>query len=335
MISDEFSDLGTATTQDSVELAVITRDGFIESRHIGSAIVLDPDGAEVVRFGNPDALVYPRSALKPFIAVAVMTSGVTLRGADAAIATASHSGTAMHVARVRSLLQHVGLDDSALKCTPDLPSDSHARDQVLRSGGSAAPIYMGCSGKHAAMLAACVANGWSTSTYLDADHPLQDKVREVIERLTGEKPAALTADGCGTPLYAMSLRGLAKGMIRVGAVRTSPFRLFQEAAALGEAMRDNPELIRGPGEAESIAISRLGVVSKLGFEGVQTMVTPSGYSVAVKTLDGSLRPGVPVAVELLARHGHLDRAAADDVLAEIGPTMWGGSRRVGQLHVTL
>ncbi len=334
-MSELDADFGTATADESVELAVITRDGFIESRHIGSAVVLDPDGAVVARYGNPDALIYPRSALKPFIAIAVMTSGVPLRGEDAAIATSSHSGTPMHVNRVRSLLQHHGLTEAALKCTPDLPSDVDARNELLRSGGHAAPIYMGCSGKHAGMLAACVANDWSQSDYLSPDHPLQDRVRDVIERLTGEKPVAATADGCGTPLYAMSLTAMAKGMIRVGQVRTSPFKLYQEAQALGEAMRENGDLIRGPGEPESIAISRLNVVSKLGFEGIQSMVTPSGYSVALKTLDGSLRPGVPVAIELLARHGDLSRSEADATLEEIGPAMYGGSRRVGQLHVTV
>lgn len=327
---------GTFSAAEAVELAVVTRDGFVESRHIGSAVVLDTEGTVVGRYGNPDAPVYPRSALKPYIAVAVMASGITLRGEDAAIATASHSGTPLHVARVRDLLSRAGLTERSLACPATLPSDAESREQLLRSGGSAAPIFMGCSGKHAAVLLACVHNDWPLDTYLEADHPMWSKVREVTERLTGERPSAPTIDGCGTPLFAVSLSALARGLQRMAlSSESSPFALHREAGALASAMRDNGELICGPGEPETIAIERLGVVSKLGFEGVQTMVAPNGVAVALKTLDGSLRPGVPVAIELLARHGGIDRSAADAVLIEVSPRMWGGPREIGALIPTL
>lgn len=327
---------GTCDADAAVELAVTMRDGFAESRHVGSAVVLSPDGEILAEFGDPSALVYPRSALKPFISVAVMTSGVTLRGEDAAISTASHTGTALHVAKVRGLLGRVGLDDRALLCPPQLPGNADAAAQVLRSGGAPLPVYHGCSGKHAGLLNACVTNDWPIHSYLDPEHPIQVKVREVIERLSGERPAAPTADGCGTPLYAMSLIGLARGIQRIAqSSESSPFALHREAGALGQAIRDNAVLISGPGEPESIAIERHHVVSKLGFEGVQTMVAPNGVAVALKTLDGSLRPGIPVALSLLGQFGGLEMTDVVETLDIVSPRFTAGNRVAGRLIPTV
>lgn len=327
---------GTFSAADAVELAIVTRDGFVESRHVGSAVVLAPDGEIIGSYGAPEALVYPRSALKPFISVAVMTSGLTLRGEDAAIATSSHTGTMMHVAKVKTLLSRVGLDERALQCPPSYPENADARVSVIRDKLPAQPIFHGCSGKHAGLLAACVTNDWPIDSYLNEDHPVQVKIREVLERLTGERPTALTTDGCGTPLYALSLVGLARGMQRIATSNAaSPFALHREAGALGQAIRENPVIIRGPGEPESIAIERLGVTSKLGFEGVQLMVAPNGTAVALKTLDGSLRPGVPVAISLLAKHGGLSPEDVAETMPLVSPMFIGGSRPVGSLIPTI
>ena len=330
------SEPGTFTAAEAVELARVTRDGFVESRHVGSAVVLDVEGEVLARYGSPESPVYPRSALKPYLSVAVMTSGVQLRGEDAAISTASHTGTQLHVARVRALLARAGLDETALQCPAALPLNGDAAMALLAGGGSAAPVYMGCSGKHAALLLACAHNAWPIHNYLDAEHPLQQRIREVIERLTGERPSFATVDGCGTPLYALSLVALARGLQRMArSSESSPFALHREAGALAAAIRDNGVLISGPGEPETIAIDRLGVVSKLGFEGVQTMVAPNGIAVALKTLDGSSRPGVPVALSLLAAHGGLDEQAARAVISEVSQSQWGGPRKLGSVEPSI
>ena len=133
---------GTFSVSDAVELAVIERSGFIESRHAGSAVVLSPEGELLRSLGDTRTPIFPRSCLKPFQAVAVMTSGVSLRGEDAAIATASHSGTAAHVALVRGLLGRASLSPSALGCPPAAPSDQVARDELNRSGAPRDRVYM-------------------------------------------------------------------------------------------------------------------------------------------------------------------------------------------------
>ncbi|MES1169178.1 MAG: asparaginase, partial [Leifsonia sp.] len=196
------------TGQEAVELAVVERSGFVESRHLGSAIVLGPDGAVVRSLGAPDAPVFPRSSLKPFQAIAVMGAGVPLEGAAAVLATASHGGAPAHLSVVRGLLAQAQLTEDALQCPNDWPLDSAARDDAIRAGGTKRPLFMNCSGKHAAMLLACMVNGWPTESYLDPQHPMQQQVRDVVERLTGDKVVATGVDGCGAPVFAMALSTL-------------------------------------------------------------------------------------------------------------------------------
>ncbi len=327
---------GTFTVTDSVELAVVERSGFIESRHAGSAVVLSPEGEVLRALGDVTTPILPRSCLKPFQAVAVMASGVTLRGEDAAIATASHSGTPAHVALVRRLLARESLPVSALGCPPAAPSDRAARDELIRSGGARERVYMNCSGKHAAMLLACVANDWPLEGYLDAEHPLQKRILDVVERFTGERPAATAIDGCGAPVHAVSLTALARGIQKITTAATaSPFALYREAAALTEAVREHPWAVGGPGQPDTVAIERLGVFAKIGAEGVMVMTAPDGTTTAVKVLDGSSRPTTIIALRLLAAAGAVEHDAIDAVQSELDLWVMGGERRVGEIRATL
>lgn len=328
--------VGTFSVADSVELAVVERSGFIESRHAGSAIVLSPEGEVLRALGDVTTPIFPRSCLKPFQAVAVMTSGVTLRGEDAAIATASHSGTAAHVALVRKLLERASLPVSALGCPPSSPTDKVARDELIRSGAPRDRVYMNCSGKHAAMLNACVENGWSLDDYLDPQHPLQKRILDVVERFTGERPAATAVDGCGAPVHAISLGALGRGIQKITtAAVSSPFALYREAAALTEAVRENPWAVGGPGQPDTVAIERLGVFAKVGAEGVMVMTAPNGTSTAVKVLDGSSRASTIIALRLLAAAGAVDDQAIDAVQTELDLWVMGGERRVGRVRATV
>ncbi|MWB98766.1 asparaginase [Agromyces seonyuensis] len=324
---------GTISTRDAVELAVVERSGFVESRHAGSAVVLSPEGEVIRELGDITTPILPRSTLKPFQALAVLTSGVTLRGEDAAIATASHSGTAGHVALAKGILDRAGVSPDALQCPPAWPQDSASRDQAARAGVGPQRLTMNCSGKHSAMLAACVANGWPTDTYLELDHPLQKRILELIERLASERPVATAIDGCGAPVHALSLGGLARGIQKVtSASSTSPFALFREAAALTAAVREHPWVIAGPGQPDTIAIERLGVFAKGGAEGVMVATSPDGTTLALKMLDGSPRATMLVALRLFVDVGVLPESAVDEVLTELDLWITGGGARVGRIR---
>ncbi|KRE26163.1 asparaginase [Agromyces sp. Soil535] len=326
---------GTFSVTDAVELAVVERSGFVESRHAGSAVVLSPDGEVLRALGDMQTPIFPRSCLKPFQAVAVMTSGVSLRGEDAAIAMASHSGTAAHVALVKGLLARRALPASALGCPPASPSDQVARDELIRSGGPRERLYMNCSGKHAAMLLACVANEWPLDGYLDPEHPLQKRILDVLDRFTGERPAATGVDGCGAPVHAISLHALARGIQKITtAAPSSPFALYREAAALTEAAREHAWAVGGPGQPDTVAIDRLGVFAKIGAEGVMVMTAPNGTTTALKVLDGSSRASSIIALRLLADAGAVGHDAVDAVQAELDLWVMGGERRVGAIRAT-
>lgn len=320
----------------AAQLAVVERGGFVESRHVGSAVVLGPEGEVVRELGDTTAPVLPRSSMKPFQALAVMTSGVTLRGEDAAIATASHSGTPQHVALVRGLLARAGLPASALQCPAEYPTDRASRDELVRGGSRPESITMNCSGKHAAMLLACHANGWPLEDYLDPEHPLQKRILDVLERLTGARPSASVTDGCGAPVHAVGLTALARGVQKIASSSpSSPFALFREAAALTDGVRTNGWAIAGPGRPDSVAIDRLGVFSKFGAEGVQVMTAPDGTTVALKMLDGSPRASAIVAARLLVGGGALEASAVAAVEPELGLDVLGGGRVVGRIRATV
>ncbi|HWU27595.1 MAG TPA: asparaginase, partial [Microbacterium sp.] len=298
--------LETLTVRDAVELAVVERSGFVESRHAGAAVVLSPEGDIVAQHGNADALILPRSSLKPLQAVASLTAGAALEGEQLALGTASHSGTDRHAEVVREILAAGGLTEDDLGCPPAWPSDAATRREMISDHAAESRIRMNCSGKHALMLRACVATGWPTAGYLDPAHPLQVHIREVVERLTGEKIAHTSVDGCGAPVHAITLTGLARGIHRIGsASERSPFALHRVAGALVRAVRENPWTIAGPGEPDTIAIETLGVFAKGGAEGVMVMVAPNGATVALKMLDGNGRAATIVAATLLARAGAL------------------------------
>ena len=152
----------------------------------------------------------PRSCNKPIQALGMLEAGLSLEGELLALACASHSGEPFHVEGVRRILASAGSAEDALQTPPDWPLDDEAREELIRRGESKAPVLMNCSGKHAAMLATCVANGWPTDTYLDVDHPLQQAIAATFARLTGEPVDHVAVDGCGAPLLSTSLIGLAR-----------------------------------------------------------------------------------------------------------------------------
>ncbi|GAA1669932.1 asparaginase [Microbacterium lacus] len=323
----------TFAVADAVELAVVERSGFVESRHAGAAIVVDPAGTPVRVLGDTSAPILPRSSLKPLQALACLTAGAPLDGERLGMATASHSGTDRHVSVVRDVLDAAGLSEDALRCPPAWPGDQSTRDEVVRAGGAPSRIRMNCSGKHAAMLLTCTVNGWPTESYLSPEHPLQVHIRDVAERLVGERFAATAIDGCGAPVYAMSLGGLVKAIHRVGtSSERSPFALHRSAGMLVRAVRENPWTIDGPGRADTVVIERLGVFAKGGAEGVMVMVAPDGTTVALKMLDGSGRAATVVALRLLEQQGALAAADVAAATAELALSVSGGDQVVGAIR---
>jgi L-asparaginase II len=301
-----------------VPLAEVVRSGFVEGLHRGSVVVLGPSGAAVADAGDVTSPVFPRSASKPMQAIGMLRAGLPLTDpADVAMVAASHAGEEFHLARVGALLSAAGLDESALGCPPDLPMGELAREAVLRGGGGATRTQMNCSGKHAGMVLTCRAAGWPLDGYWRPEHPLQLALRAAVEEFTGEPVAAVGVDGCGAPVLAVSLTGLARAYLRL--VGGEPGSVERTVA---DAMRAYPELVGGTWAEDSRLMRGVpGALAKIGAEGVIAAAVPGVGAVAVKIDDGAARARMPVLVSALRRLGV--QAPVLDEYAEL-PLLGGG-----------
>jgi L-asparaginase II len=294
-------------------LAHVVRSGFVEGAHHGSVIVLDADGAVVASAGEVGVPTFPRSSNKPAQAVAMVRNGLRVAPQDLALAAASHSGEPFHVERVRAMLAAGGLDSSALRCPPDLPLHEPSAHALLAAGGGPTRAHMNCSGKHAAMLRTCQASSWKLEGYLEPDHPLQLALRDTVEEMAGERVTATAVDGCGAPLFALSLHGLARTFSRL---------VDGPETEVADAMRAHPDLVGGTGRDVTLLMAGVpGLLAKDGAEGVYAVALPGVGAVALKIEDGAARARTPVLVSALRRLG-VDAPVLDE-LAET-PVLGGG-----------
>lgn len=317
----------------SMEVLVeVERSGFVESRHYGCVAVCDPDGRLVASAGDAELTLFARSTTKPLQAVAVHGLGVQegLGLTDVALAGAcgSHDGEPVHVDNVRTVLAAAGLDESALRCPPALPGNDEAR---LHAAGRAS-VYHNCSGKHAYMLAGTALHGWEPARYTAPDHPLQVRVTETVGAYSGTPVRYVGVDGCGVPVHALPLRGLATAYARLGsrALAGEP-----AAAAVLAAVRHHPVMIAGSRRLDT-AVLELGggeVLTKVGAEAVYAATNPAaGLGLALKVVDGGSRAAGAAVLAVLRALGWLD----DEVLATLWPygelPLRGGGAVVGAIR---
>lgn len=318
---------------DAEILVEVVRSGFVEGHHRGSVVALAADGSVDWSRGDVESQIYPRSCNKPMQAVGMLRLGLPLVDELLALAAGSHSGEPFHIAGVRRILAEVGLDETDLQTPPDYPLDEAARVAFLRAGAQKSSIAMNCSGKHAAMLATAVVNGWPTETYLDPNSSLQRVIASTFAELTGEIVNSVGVDGCGAPVFSTSLVGLAR------AFRT--LVLAGEGSAerrLADAFVGFPEYTSGTYRDEAALLRAIpGAVAKGGAEAVYALALPDGRAVALKIDDGSSRAHPVVMAAALRRLGVDQQPGVDaDALNATGSVpVCGGGQRVGELRSTL
>ena len=297
-------------------IAEVVRSGFVESVHHGSVAVLGGESR-----GDVTRPVFPRSSNKPLQTVGMLRAGLVPRDdADLALISGSHYGEPFHVQRVREILAAAGLSTDALRCPAALPLAEPAREAWLRAGGTAEPVLMNCSGKHAGMLATCVANDWPLETYRDPKHPLQVAIADAVADLAGENVAAVGVDGCGAPVLALSLTALARAFQRLVSAEPGSFE-----RRVADQMRAHPELVAGTGAADTLLMRAVpGLLAKGGAEGVVAVAVPERGAIAIKVDDGGMRARTPVLLDELARLGVEVPAIEEPVL--------GGGEPVGEVR---
>ncbi|SOD64826.1 asparaginase [Streptomyces zhaozhouensis] len=295
-------------------LAEVVRSGVVESRHRGALVVLDAEGRVEWALGEVAEPFFPRSSNKPMQAAAVLRAGLPWEGERLALAAASHVGAEIHRRLAARILADHGLDEGALAC-PEATPDFGA------APGPRGRLAMNCSGKHASWLAASVVNGWPVEGYLDPEHPMQRLARETIVAYSGEPETAVGVDGCGAPLSALSLTGLA-GAFRaaVSAPADDPLR------RVADAMRAHPEYVGGEGRLDTVLMRAVpGALAKGGAEGVQAVALPDGRAFAFKVEDGSARAGAALVARVLAVLGV-------DASGLPGTPVLGGGEPVGEVR---
>ena len=277
-------------------LAKVTRSDLVESLHLGHLIVLNEDGSTYLSKGSPELPIYPRSAIKSLQAAAMLKAGLKVEENELAIICASHSGSQSHIDLVTKMLTLRGISIDQLKNAVDKPLGE--KEKTTWGDQPPSQLAQNCSGKHAGMLITCQQKGWDINTYLDLNHPLQVAIKNEIEELSGEKVSATSVDGCGAPLFAISLIGLAKA---ISNLVKSKEKHYQQIVS---ACMKYPELVAGEGRLTTRMMRAVpGLFMKEGAEGVQVCALRDGRVIAIKIIDGSWRPVAPIIMEIFKRWG--------------------------------
>jgi L-asparaginase II len=301
-------------------LAEYVRDGVVESEHRGFLVALNADGSTFKSLGDVETKIFPRSTVKCAQASAMVRSGLDLEPRLLALAQSSHSGADMHMDGAREILASAGLSESALQCALDRPLG----DAERRAWGEKPPtqIAMNCSGKHAAMLATCVKNGWPIESYLEQSHPLQLAIKAELEDLAGETISLTSTDGCGAPLFLLSLNGLARA-VRAITISSDPVHQSVMSAA-----RAFPEMVGGIGRHNTEMMQQVpGLFMKDGAEAVNVCSLADGRTFAFKVSDGSLRAFRTIVHACLKDFGIDTPLTLEKVM--------GGPRVIGTIRATI
>lgn len=291
---------------------------MVESRHRGSAVVCDAGGRIVMAWGDAEAPIYARSALKPLQALPLAATGAAdafgLGDAELALACGSHHGEAIHVETVARWLARIGCSVADLECGAHRPVDPAAAEALIRADAAPSALHNNCSGKHAGFLATARHLGEPTRGYIELDHPVQRRVIAAVEAMAGLDLSAAPRgrDGCGIPVVAIPLAGLARAMARMADPQGVPIELAAASGRLLAAMAAEPLMVSGSTGFTTALLRAAGdaVCAKPGAEGVFAAALPrQKLGLALKIEDGAGRASEVALGAILVRLGVLSPAA--------------------------
>ncbi|MDP5219963.1 asparaginase [Ruegeria sp. 2205SS24-7] len=295
-----------------VAMTEVWRNTFLESVHLGHAVICDDSGQIVRSWGDPNAVIFPRSSCKMVQALPLITSGAAakygLGSEHLALACASHKGAAIHTERVNAWLGHLGLSDDDFRCGPQVPEDRDAREALIRAYETPCQVHNNCSGKHAGFLTLTQHMG-AGPDYVAMDHPVQQACLAAFEEVTGEASPGHGIDGCSAPNFVTSLTGLARAMAWFASAAGRADRQSVAALELTKAMMQHPELVAGERRACTELMRAAGGMAaiKTGAEAVFVAILPEKrMGVALKIMDGTTRASECAIAAILVSLGVLD-----------------------------
>ena len=304
---------------------LVVRGAIAESRHRVQAVVVRADGTTRIASDEPSRPTSFRSSAKPFQMLPFVERGhadrLGLSERELAILAASHSGSRMHLELVTGLLARIGLGPEHLACGYHDPMDAQSLEDLRQDPSRRTALYNNCSGKHAGMLAFCVAEGWPVAGYEMSEHPLQQLLLRTVAECCGVAPSEvlLGVDGCSLPVFGLPLATMASGYARFAhAIAVGGDLRARSLQRIGRAMASHPVVVEGEGRlATDLMLATEGrIVAKSGAEGLLLVADPSrGEGIAIKCEDGAMRALGPVSVELLEMLGILRPAEAATLTA--------------------
>ena len=308
---------GNKTTMRAPVLIEVKRGSMVESRHRGFIAVVDSDGGIVAKLGDIETPAWFRSAAKPFQTIPVIASGAAahygLTSRELAVITGSHSGENIHLDTVRSILNKISLEESALQCGAHMPFDEASANQLRENKRPLSALYNNCSGKHSGMLAFARYIGATVEDYIDPNHPIQRSIHSTLSIFT-DTPAddiKIAIDGCSAPVFGLSVEAMARSYARLAGARQTRIEpdLIKAAEAVVDAMIEYPEMVGGTSgrlDTDLMRSAKGRIISKVGAEGVQLLGVkpdaryPKGLGIAIKIEDGDTRRARdPVVIETL------------------------------------
>ncbi len=296
--------------QNAIPMVEIIRGDRVESIHHGHAVICNGAGQIVRAWGDPGAIIYPRSSCKMIQALPLMESGAgaALSDAQVALACASHQGAAVHTQWVSRWLADMDLSEADLRCGAHEPYDADARNSLVLAHEKPCQIHNNCSGKHTGFLMMTKAMK-AGPEYTEIDHPLQKAILQATQEVTGEVSPGFGIDGCSAPNHACTIHGLARAMAAFAVATADGDARARAMHRLTHAMHAHPDLVAGEGRActELMRAVTAPVALKTGAEGVYTGILPSlGLGIAVKTADGNARAAEAMITGVLIHLGLLD-----------------------------
>ncbi|WP_417845339.1 asparaginase [Thalassospira povalilytica] len=316
-------------------LVEATRGDMVESFHRGRYVVMKADGTVIDQGGDIDALMYPRSAIKPLLAIPFLESGAVeafgLEDKHIALACSSHNGEEEHAQTVKAWLEKIGFSVDTLECAPHYSLSAAAGIKQAADHVTLTKAHNNCSGKHSGFLSTIAHLGEDPKGYIEEAHPEQQRLIKVLEEM-GDCDLSSTPrgiDGCGIPVIGMRLRDLGLAMARMADPAGLDPKRIEAIKRIRKGCANAPFMVAGTGRFCTGIMEECGedALVKVGAEGVYCAAFPKqGLGVALKIDDGTQR-GAEVAMGgLLRKHGVIDDAKAEILKNYLTPvlTNWAG-----------
>lgn len=277
-------------------LAEEYRGEILDLVHHGYICVVDKDNRVVASVGDPEQVVFYRSASKPLQALPVIARGLDeqygLTEEETVIFAGSHLGEDFHIAALRSIFSKTGMNPENLIMKPTVPGSREANEERIRQGLPPHKLYHNCSGKHTgAMLLQKALDPEHIRDYWKMESCAQQEILRTVAALSQypKEQVGLGVDGCGVPVFAVPMKNIAIAFKNLACPDCIEDEQLQMAAkTFVPRIHRYPHMMRGTGYLCSLINHDPNLVAKGGANGVYGIgMKREGLGISLKLADGT------------------------------------------------